>query len=524
MWRFLMTLSCCLLGAYCQQVNKFPDGFLLGAATASYQVEGAWNESGKGENIWDRLTHEHPDWIADGSNGDVACDSYHKYQEDAELVANLGFDVYRFSLSWSRLLPSGDWDVVNPAGIEYYNNLIDALLERNIQPLVTLFHWDLPQKLQDIGGWPNPRIADYFEEYARLAFENFGDRVKWWLTFNEPNVMCSGYGEERQKAPAINAHGFGEYMCGYTLLLGHARAYRLYDSEYRATQNGSVGITLNSDFYEPASDSQADIDAAERAQQFHLGWFAHPIFSEEGNYPAVMIERVDNNSLEAGIWISRLPKFTAQEIEDLKGSADFFGLNHYSTYLVTDGLSGLEPSILRDTGVIKTVDPSWPESASSWLKVVPWGFRKLLNWIARNYNNPPVFVTENGFSDRGTLDDTDRQEYYKQYLAQLLMAVNIDGNNVIGYTAWSLLDNFEWMSGYTEKFGIYHVDFESPNRTRTAKGSVEMFQNITATREIPESYFNSTTSNETSAAMGLGVHLWVAALIAVVQLMFGVFI
>lgn len=219
--------------------NSFPEDFLFGVATAAYQIEGAWNEDGKGENIWDTLTHDHPEYIQDNSTGDIACDSYHKVEEDIALIKNLGVDFYRFSLSWSRILPKGYSYKVNKAGIAYYNKLIDGLIENGIEPMVTLYHWDLPKDFQDLGGWPNELIADYFEDYAKVAFDYFGDRVKYWITFNEPyNVCYQGYGDTK-KAPALNMTGFADYLCTHTVLKAHARVYHLYNDTYKPTQKGS---------------------------------------------------------------------------------------------------------------------------------------------------------------------------------------------------------------------------------------------------------------------------------------------
>ncbi|XP_021923731.1 lactase-phlorizin hydrolase-like isoform X2 [Zootermopsis nevadensis] len=401
-----VTLVFVALGKVVQCLSNytFPPDFRFGVATASYQIEGAWNTDGKGESIWDRMTHQHPDFFF---NGDVAADSYHLYKEDVRALKELGVGVYRFSISWPRILPTGDVDVVNKLGIAYYNNLINELLANGIEPMVTMYHWDLPQALQDIGGWPNQVIADYFEEYARVLFTHFGDRVKLWLTFNEPLSFCAGYGEWRAGAPGIDAHGIGDYMSAHTVLHAHARVYHLYDNVFRKKQ---------------------------------------------------------------------------------KGTSDFFGLNHYTTNLARSGAVGETPSLIRDAGVQMILDPSWPSSASAWLKVVPWGFRKLLVWIAKEYNNPPVYVTENGFSDHGELRDTNRTKYITSYLSELLKAIHEDGCNVIGYTAWSLIDNYEWMSGYTEKFGMYYVNYSDPARPRVPKDSSRVMAEIIRTRQLPQQY------------------------------------
>ncbi|XP_052133189.1 myrosinase 1-like, partial [Frankliniella occidentalis] len=470
--------------------RTFPEGFIFGCSTAAYQVEGAWNESGKGESIWDRATHSDPGWVRGADNGDVACDSYHKYKEDVSLIKSIGFDVYRFSISWTRLLPDGALGNVNKAGVDYYNNLITELLSKGIRPVVTLYHWDLPQALQDMGGWPNPVIVDYFVDYADLAFRLFGDRVKMWITLNEPLEYCGeGYGTGHN-APRVNLTGAADYLCGHTALLAHARAYRLYRDKYADEQKGRVGITLNSEWYEPKNATgEEDRLAAERAQQFELGWFAHPIFSETGDYPPAMKERVMVNSLAEGRSRSRLPTFTPEDVALVKGSADFFALNHYSSYLATpqpdDGGRRGVTSRDNDIGVLKTKDPKWPGSAVYWLKTVPWGFRKLLVWVRDQYGNPPLYVTENGFADRGEIHDTGRQEYLMGYLEELLNAIHADGCDVRGYMTWSLLDNFEWTDGYQVLFGMHAVNFTDPARPRTPKESATLFKQLTSTRRLP---------------------------------------
>ncbi|XP_069695510.1 myrosinase 1-like [Periplaneta americana] len=467
----------------------FPEGFLLGVATASYQVEGAWNEDGKGVNIWDTQTHNKSYLIADHSTGDVACDSYHKYKEDVQLMKEMGVDFYRFSFSWSRILPNGHVNVINQAGIDFYNNLINELLANGIQPLATIYHWDLPQPLQDLGGWPNPIIADYYEDYARVLFTNFGDRIKYWITFNEPSVFTNGYEDASGHAPSIGAAGFGRYLASHTLIKSHARAYHLYDDEFRATQQGKVGITLNIGWCEPLENSTEYEEACERQQQFEMGLYANPIFTDEGDYPAVVKERVAAISKAQGFTSSRLPTFTQEEIEYIRGTHDFFGLNHYSTYLGSPfDDSGNPPAFYKDMGTSTTQDPSWPGSASSWLAVVPWGFRKQIASIAQRYNNPPLIVTENGFSDHGELNDNGRIDYLTSYLTEMLKAINEDGCNVFGYTAWSFMDNFEWNSGYTERFGMYYVDFDDPERPRTIKDSANVYAEIIKTRQIPERF------------------------------------
>ncbi|XP_049792024.1 myrosinase 1-like isoform X1 [Schistocerca nitens] len=463
-----------------QPTASFPEDFIFGAATASYQVEGAWNEDGKGENIWDRMLHEHPEYSSNGDNGDVACDSYHKYQEDVQMLKALGVDVYRFSISWARILPTGDLDIINQPGIDYYNNLINELLANGIQPMVTMYHWDLPQALQYIGGWPNPILADYFVEYARLLFDQFGDRVRWWITFNEPASFVGGYSSVGLAAPSQNASGIGDYLAAHTVLRAHARAYRLYDEQYRAAQNGTVGITLNSQGYEAATNSTADEEAVERSLQFQLGLYAHPIFSRDGDYPAVVRQRVDANSRAEGRPRSRLPTFTHDQVDYIKGTSDFFGINHYATKFVISGEEGVSPSMTRDTGTVLVDTQNYPT-----------GFRNLLNWIAAEYPGYQVMVTENGLRTGAGLNDTDRIEYYVSYLDAVLQAVNTDGVPVIGYVAWSLMDNLEWTGGFSVKFGLYEVDFDDPDLPRTPKASAGVMGDIFRTKQLPTDFLRS---------------------------------
>ncbi|XP_049938908.1 myrosinase 1-like [Schistocerca serialis cubense] len=468
--------------------NNFPKDFIFAAATASYQVEGAWNEGGKGESIFDRMFHTIPNITTDGSNGDVACDSYHKYEIDIQLAKDMNVDAYRFSVSWPRVLPTGDVNNINQEGIDYYNKVIDGLIAKGITPVVTMFHWDLPQTLQDIGGWPNPRLADYFVEYARVLYDNYGDRVKWWQTFNEPGSVVLGYSGGFLIAPGINSSGVGDYMAAYTLLKAHAGAYRLYDEKYRQTQKGKVGITISNMWYEPATDSAADIEAAERKMQFYSGLYSHPIFTAKGDWPEVVKQRIAANSKAAGYPRSRLVELTLEEVEYIRGTSDFYGLNHYTANPVSDGSSGYDPSMEFDAGVVIGEYTDAPQGASTWHRSTPWAFRKLFNWLAQQYPGYPIFVMENGWSDTGELEDQGRIDYYTSYLAEMLKAINEDGVDVIGYTAWSLLDNFEWGTGFTTRFGLHYVDFNDPDRKRTPKASSKVLGQIFKTKTLPAKY------------------------------------
>ncbi|XP_075970879.1 myrosinase 1-like [Anticarsia gemmatalis] len=469
----------------------FPKEFLFGVSTAAFQIEGAWNEDGKSESIWDHLIHNNQSFVKDGTNGDVAADSYHLYKRDAEMIHELGVDIYRFSISWPRVLPSGLTNNINQLGLQYYRNLIDELLKYNITPMVTIYHWDLPQRLQNIGGWSNAHIVDYYTDYAKVLFDNFAGKVKYWVTFNEPMQTClEGYGGT-YRAPALNRHGIAEYLCAHNLLKAHASVYHLFNEQYRHVNKGKIGMSLDSNWAEPKTNTPKDRQAAELYLSTHLGWYAHPVYSKEGNYPADLIKLVDEKSLQQNYTRSRLPKFSAEEVNYIKGTADFFGLNHYTTYLLSmaDKEVGEIPSHANDVGIVRVQDPKWPsDSSSSWLKVVPFGFRRLLNYISKTYNNVPIIVTENGYADFSGLDDKARVSYYSHYLNALLHAIHEDNSSVEGYFAWSLMDNFEWDDGFRSRFGLYLVDFESPNKTRTAKNSAKLYSKVIRTRALPSDY------------------------------------
>ncbi|KAL1514332.1 hypothetical protein ABEB36_003605 [Hypothenemus hampei] len=483
MIKLVILLSLCSIevSSICQ--SCFPTDFLWGASTSSYQIEGAWNTSGKGENIWDWFTHSFPEKIKDGSNGDVAADSYNKYLDDVELLKNLGANVYRLSLSWSRILPNGTVNNINQEGVDYYINLLTALRENNIEPVVTIYHWDLPLPLHEMGGWTNPLIVDFYNVYADLCFSLFGDLVKYWLTLNESISQCYfGYGEGTH-APGYQESGTLTYICAYTQLLAHAKAYRTYNDTYKQMYNGEVGVVLVSLWYEPLTDSDEDKTAAENGVQWALGLFGHPIFI--GNWPQVIIDRIGNLSALQGLNASRLPEFTSEEIELIKGTYDYMGFNYYTTFYATpiNNIENIELVVQSygvDRNVNSSVDPAWTSSASGLVYDVPTGIRSMLNWVAKNFGNPRILITENGWASlpESSLNDTERITYLQGHLCNTLKAIYIDGVNVFGYLNWSLIDNFEWDGGYDVRFGLVEVDFENSNRTRTPKQSYYAFQEI----------------------------------------------
>uniref|UniRef100_A0A2A4JEG9 Beta-glucosidase n=1 Tax=Heliothis virescens TaxID=7102 RepID=A0A2A4JEG9_HELVI len=472
------------------EMRKLPNGLKIGVATAAFQIEGAWNAADKSPSIWD--THSHtPGKIKDGTDGNDTCKSYEYYQRDIEMLKFLGVDFYRFSVSWPRILPTGFSNKVSEEGIAYYNRLIDELLENGIEPVVTIFHWDLPQSLQDLGGWPNPNIVDWFEDYARVLYDAFGDRVKTWVTLNEPKqFLIFGYGQNRF-APDVLSPGIGDYMGVKNALLAHARAWHLYNNEYREKQKGTCGITIATDFREGASADPADIEAGNLAMDFEVGLYSHPIFSSTGGFPENLVKRIAERSAEQGFSRSRLPELSKEEIEFIKGTSDFYGFNHYSTkfYYADKYQSGMYavPSYEDDIGAVGDYGPYELAPVMHTTKI-PSGMRKALNWVKDTYNNPIVMITENGYGTYGGNEDIDRIDYYRQYINAVLDAIEVDGCNVATYTAWSLMDNFEWDSGLGAKFGLFEVDFEDDRRTRKARTSALWYKNLIATRTLDPGY------------------------------------
>ncbi|XP_065223653.1 myrosinase 1-like [Planococcus citri] len=432
-----------------------------------------------------------PHMVKNRDNADVACDSYHLYKEDVKLIKDAGFNIYRFSISWTRILPNGEITLINQKGVDYYHKLIDELIKNNIQPMVTMYHWDLPQKLQDIGGWANPLIVDYMEDYADLLFQLYGDKVKWWITINEPFRVAEGY-ETNRFAPALNLQSSIMYIVMHHALKAHGRIFQLYNKKYRSKQNGKVSLCLECNHYEGKTKSKEDIEAANRAIQFQLDMFTHPIYSNEGGYPKIVQDMVDEISKREGRKRSKLPAFTNEEIQSLKGANDFFALMNYTTQLCTPKFSQYTNALTKPTGSFHddinatySSDPQWPSSTTPWLKVVPYGLRELLKYVKNTCNNPPVFINENGYADGGELNDKDRISYHREYLKEVLNAMNNYQCNVIGYTAFSLLDNFEWFSGYRVRFGIVHVNFSDEKRKRTPKSSYNFFKQLIQSRTIP---------------------------------------
>ena len=422
--------------------KPFPADFAWGASTSSYQIEGAVEEDGRGKSIWDTFSHT-PGRVKNGDTGDVACDHYHRWVEDVEWLARGGFNAYRFSTAWSRILPAGS-GVVEQRGLDFYDRLVDGLLARNIAPWLCLYHWDLPQALQDQGGWLRRDNADHFTEYALVVGRRLGDRVKHWAMFNEPNIHALfGYGMGGH-APGLK--GLTSFLAAtHHQNLAQGRALAALRAERADLKLGTV---INIVPVRPSSDRKEDRLAVERFDAFWNGAFLNPLF--KGTYPAVVAAQM-------------APLIAADDLKAMRQPIDFFGLNYYAPAWVADAPQslfgawfGATPPGMRFTAMGWPVDPS-----------------RLIDVLARfrdQYGNPEIHVTENGacyddhFAADGTVHDDDRTAYLRDHIAAARRAL-ADGVRLKGYFAWSLLDNFEWAEGFSRRFGLIHVDFSSQKRT-----------------------------------------------------------
>ncbi|KAG4981591.1 hypothetical protein AAZX31_12G229700 [Glycine max] len=468
---FILLAALSLFHSAAASLNRssFPADFFFGTASSAYQYEGAAREGGKGPSIWDTFTHSHPDRISDHSNGDVAIDSYHRYKEDVAMMKDIGFNAYRFSISWPRILPRGNLQGgVNREGITYYNNLINELIANGQQPFITLFHSDFPQALEDeYGGFLSPKIEQDFANYAEVCFREFGDRVKHWITLNEPVLYSTGGYASGGSPPNRCSKWFANctagdsttepYVVTHHLILAHAAAVKVYREKFQASQKGQIGVTLNSAWVVPLSQSKEDREAAYRGLAFMYDWFMEPLYS--GTYPAVMVNRVGG----------RLPKFTRREYLMVKGSYDFIGLNYYtSTYATSSPCPRQRPTAFTDACVRFTTVRNGlligPKAASDWLYVYPPGIQGLLEYTKEKFNNPIIYITENGIDEvndgKMLLNDRTRIDYISHHLLYLQRAIR-NGVRVKGYFAWSLLDNFEWNAGYSLRFGLVYVDYKN---------------------------------------------------------------
>lgn len=444
---------------------RFPAGFVWGAATAAYQVEGAWNVDGRGESIWDRFARQ-PGRVFNGDTGDRACEHYARMPEDVALMQSLGLNSYRFSIAWPRIQPTGRGPA-NPRGLDFYDRLVDQLLAAHIIPNATLYHWDLPQALQEAGGWPARDTAERFADYARLAFDRLGDRVRLWATLNEPWVAAFlGY------ATGDHAPGLCDYSAAYQalhhLLLAHGRAVQVFR---QMGQPGEIGLVLNMDHFIPASASEADRAARDRVYDDNVSLFIEPVF--EGRYPARYFD-----------WIGpHQPRVQAGDLDLIRQPLDFLGLNYYKCYSVAYSVSG---------GLLKAHStpcsaPGWGLTEMGW-GIDPAGLTAVLLDLKARCGNPAIFITENGCALRdapnptGFVADWGRLQFYREHLRAAHEALTA-GVRLRGYYAWSLLDNFEWAWGYGMRFGLVRVDYDT--QRRIPKQSALWYREVIAHNALP---------------------------------------
>ena len=436
----------------------FPRTFLLGAATSAYQIEGAHDVDGKEPSIWDVFCRQ-PGAIEDGSTGDIACDHYHRYQEDVARMAALGMDAYRFSISWPRVMGSGT-SGVNARGLDFYDRLVDALLERGIRPFATIYHWDLPQRLQELGGWARPETVERFAEFASAVGATLGDRVRDWITVNEPEVIAFVGHAQGRHAPGLRDPRLA-LRVAHQLLLAHRAAATAIRSEVRHAQ---VGISLNLAPVHPASNAEEDAAAAQRVDGYLNRWYLDPLSGR--GYPSDMVA-----------WYGELLDPAAvDEMRTYSGSLDFLGVNYYSRQVVRgsrDSFLASEQVPIRDALY----------TTMGW-EVYPRGLTEILQRVSRDYGPRAIYVTENGasFEDEsrnGGVADPARTSYLAEHLGEASRAI-ASGVPLEGYFVWSLLDNFEWSHGYTKRFGIVYVDFET--QRRIDKESADWYRRLLAAR------------------------------------------
>jgi beta-glucosidase len=442
--------------------ERFPEDFVFGAATSAYQIEGAWNENGKGESIWDRFTHT-PGMIEDGTAGDVACDHVHRWREDVELMAQLGLDAYRFSISWPRVLRNGRGSA-NAAGIAFYDRLVDALLERGIEPYVTLYHWDLPQAIQDAGGWPARESVEAFCEYTQTVARALGDRVKHWITLNEPFVSAFVGYHEGQHAPGHTSEREA-LAATHHLLLAHGRSMSILRE---TVSEAHVGIVLNLHPVIPASSSEHDRFAAERLDGLINRTYLDPLTGRgyPGNVP------YDHGTLNSFV--------RAEDLAEIAAPLDFLGVNYYFRHVVRS------KAIRKEANAPREVDCREETTDMGW-EVYPEGLFELLERLHRDYGFPGYVITENGaaYADRvngkGHVHDPDRISYLSRHLEQAHRALSAK-IPLRGYFVWSLLDNFEWAHGLKKRFGLIYVDFATG--MRIPKASYEWYRRAIARRTV----------------------------------------
>ncbi|KAG5567728.1 hypothetical protein RHGRI_003053 [Rhododendron griersonianum] len=516
--------------------HDFPPDFVFGSGTSAYQVEGAAFEDGRTPSIWDTFAHDgrvlflpffpsdsdrrfkittlvyafshrismvvkeikiwkvYIDTLASlfcqgnayGDTGDIACDGYHKYKEDIHLMVETGLEAYRFSISWSRLIPNGRGPV-NPKGLEYYNNFINELIRHGIQPHVTLVHFDLPQALEDeYGGWISRKVVKDFTAYADVCFRQFGDRISYWSTVNEANVFVLGGYDVGFTPPTRCSPPFGitncskgnsssePYIAAHNILLAHASAASLYKNKYQGRQKGFIGINIFAFWFVPYTNATEDVVATQRAKDFMIGWFVNPLVF--GDYPDIVKKN-------AG---TRIPAFSNLESKQVKGSFDFIGVNHYFTGHIKDNSNKLKMDN-RDFNADMAADMIFvhDDTPPDQLPITFSGLAEVLEYFKQVYGNPPIYIHENGLQTlhNSTLDDMPRVKYLGGFIGSLLDALR-NGSNARGYFTWSFLDVFELSAGYNSAFGLYYVDMDDKDLKRYPKLSAHWYSKFLKGRAI----------------------------------------
>ncbi|KAI9987470.1 hypothetical protein PInf_023509 [Phytophthora infestans] len=547
--RLLHVLSAALAGAtvFADDAPRcFPADFMFGSATASYQVEGAWNEGGRTPSIWDDFCRTHHKTKVACAN--VADDFYHRYRDDVKLMVDTGLQSSRFSVSWSRAMnwnPETKRMQPNPQGLAFYHALVDELIANSIVPILTLYHWDLPLELHtelSPQGWLNADIVDHYVEFATLMFYELGDKVNMWTTFNEPLTFTTAGYASGAGAPGLKKSDTFAYIVAHNVLRSHAAAVKAFRDLKASTpsalhQKARIGITLNSDAAYPLDEKNPlDVAAAERKMQFELGWFLSPLVT--GDYPAIMRERVGD----------RLPRFTTEETALLKGSYDLHMLNHYSSKFVTDcGVSSKSKSSCkklgkgweRDLGVDISHSNELPGSRRSsknrhgklncgWFTAYPPGYLKAIKWLHAVDPTADILLTENGWCGNEEVENLDQLWYMQEYVAQVYKGLVEDKIPIIGYTAWSFLDNYEWGS-FSPRFGLYYVNFSSntgdqdevyePKSTgleRIPRPAAKWFSHVAKTRCLNGwTYDHPTTQEKLQSVTEQSFSRWMLGVIGV---------
>jgi beta-glucosidase len=436
----------------------FPEAFLWGAATSAYQIEGSPLADGAGPSIWQRFAHT-PGMMANGDNGDIACDHYRRMESDVALMKKLGLKAYRFSIAWARVMPDGK-GAVNQKGLDFYARLVDTLISNGIEPLATLYHWDLPAALDDRGGWLNPDIASWFADYATVMVKRLDGGVKKWATLNEPWVVTDGGYLHGVLAPGHRSK-FEAPIASHHLLRSHGAAVKAY----RAVGKHEIGIVVNIEPKYPATKSADDAAAVKRADAYMNRQYLDPVFL--GSYPDELKE----------IFGDAWPQWPKEDFDLIKQPIDFIGVNYYTRSVTKHNEQNypLKVSPVRQHATY--TETGW--------EVFPQGLTDTLTWIRDRYKNPPVYITENGsafydppIAENGILDDPLRVDYQKKHLRAVADAI-VQGCDIRGYMAWSFMDNLEWSLGFAKRFGIVHVDFAT--QTRTIKASGHHYSKVIAT-------------------------------------------